>query len=50
MGKRGRRFAPLLVTMFFLILAMNVTGIVPLLHMPAHGGHRRPWCWRSSPT
>jgi F-type H+-transporting ATPase subunit a len=35
MGKRGRRFAPLLVTMFFLILAMNVTGLVPLLHMPA---------------
>jgi len=34
MGKRGRRFAPLLVTMFFLILAMNVTGLVPLLHMP----------------
>lgn len=35
MGQRGRRFAPLLVTMFFMILAFNVTGLVPLLHMPA---------------
>ncbi len=35
MGKRGRAFAPLLVTMFFMILAFNVTGIIPLMHMPA---------------
>lgn len=35
MGKRGRRFAPLLITMFFMILGMNVTGLIPLLNMPA---------------
>lgn len=35
LGEKGRRFAPLLVTLFFMILAFNVTGIIPLLHMPA---------------
>ena len=35
MGVRGRRFAPLLVTLFWMILAFNVSGILPLLHMPA---------------
>jgi F-type H+-transporting ATPase subunit a len=29
MGERGRRFAPLLMTLFWLILAFNITGIVP---------------------
>jgi F-type H+-transporting ATPase subunit a len=29
MGERGRRFAPLLMTLFWIILAFNITGIVP---------------------
>jgi F-type H+-transporting ATPase subunit a len=29
MGVKGRRFAPLLVTMFWMILAWNITGIIP---------------------
>ena len=29
MGAKGRRFAPLLVTLFWMILAFNITGIVP---------------------
>jgi F-type H+-transporting ATPase subunit a len=32
--KDGERFAPLLVTMFFMILFMNITGIIPFLNMP----------------
>ncbi len=35
MGARGRRFAPLLVTMFWMILAFNITGILPLMHISA---------------
>ena len=30
----GERFAPLLVTMVFMILFMNITGIIPFLNMP----------------
>jgi F-type H+-transporting ATPase subunit a len=33
MGSRGRRFAPLLVTMFWMILAFNITGILPPMHI-----------------
>ncbi|GAA1322932.1 F0F1 ATP synthase subunit A [Leucobacter albus] len=33
--KEGRRFAPLLMTVFFLVFAFNITGIVPGLNMPA---------------
>lgn len=29
MGAKGRRFAPLLVTLFWMIFAFNITGIVP---------------------
>jgi len=32
--KDGERFAPLLVTIFFMILFMNITGIIPFLNMP----------------
>src|SRR5690606_28962785 len=32
--KDGERFLPILVTMFFMILFMNITGIVPFLNMP----------------
>src|SRR5690606_25989422 len=32
--KDGDRFAPLLVTIFFMILFMNITGIIPFLNMP----------------
>ena len=27
--KRGRRYEPILMTMFFLILSMNLTGVIP---------------------
>lgn len=33
MGVKGRRFAPLLITLFWLILAFNVTGILPMMHI-----------------
>jgi F-type H+-transporting ATPase subunit a len=36
MGERGRRFAPLLVTLFFMILGFNVTGIIPFLNISAN--------------
>src|SRR5690606_14590000 len=32
--KDGERFAPLLVAIFFMILFMNITGIIPFLNMP----------------
>jgi F-type H+-transporting ATPase subunit a len=35
MGRKGRRFAPLLVTLFWMILAFNITGIVPMMHIAA---------------
>jgi len=31
--KDGKRFGPLLITMFFFILAMNITGIIPGLNL-----------------
>jgi F-type H+-transporting ATPase subunit a len=34
-GAKGRRFAPIIVTMFFMILAFNFTGIIPLMHISA---------------
>ncbi|MCU1513664.1 MAG: synthase subunit [Microbacteriaceae bacterium] len=34
LGKKdGRRFLPLLTTIFFMVLIMNITGIVPLLNI-----------------
>ncbi|MFV0434196.1 MAG: F0F1 ATP synthase subunit A [Leucobacter sp.] len=34
LGKKdGRRFLPLLTTMFFLILAFNITGIIPFMNI-----------------
>lgn len=33
MGTKGRRFAPLLVTLFWMILAFNITGIIPLMNI-----------------
>jgi F-type H+-transporting ATPase subunit a len=32
--KDGDRFLPILTTMFFMILFMNITGIIPVLNMP----------------
>lgn len=32
-GKEGRRFLPYLVTLFFMVLALNLAGIIPLLNM-----------------
>ncbi|WP_253773296.1 F0F1 ATP synthase subunit A [Goodfellowiella coeruleoviolacea] len=32
--EQGKRFLPLLTTLFFLIFACNVSGIIPLLNMP----------------
>jgi F-type H+-transporting ATPase subunit a len=34
LGKKdGRRFLPLLTTIFFMVLAMNITGIIPFLNI-----------------
>lgn len=34
LGKQdGRRFLPLLVTIFFLVFALNITGVIPLLNI-----------------
>ena len=33
--KQGRRFTPLLMTMFFMILFMNITSIIPGLQVPS---------------
>ncbi|MGB8021661.1 MAG: F0F1 ATP synthase subunit A [Candidatus Nanopelagicales bacterium] len=33
MGVKGRRFAPLMLTLFFMILAFNITGIIPLMNI-----------------
>jgi F-type H+-transporting ATPase subunit a len=33
MGVKGRKYAPLLMTLFWLILAFNVTGILPMMHI-----------------
>jgi F-type H+-transporting ATPase subunit a len=34
LGKKGRPFAPYLMAMFFLILFLNSTGILPPMHIP----------------
>jgi F-type H+-transporting ATPase subunit a len=31
--KEGRRFLPLLTTIFFMVLALNITGVIPLLNI-----------------
>jgi F-type H+-transporting ATPase subunit a len=31
--KKGKQFAPMLITMFFLILAMNLAGVIPGLNL-----------------
>jgi F-type H+-transporting ATPase subunit a len=35
MGAKGRRFAPIIVTLFWMILAFNITGIIPMMHIAA---------------
>lgn len=35
MGEKGRRFAPIIVTLFWMILAFNITGIIPMFHIAA---------------
>ena len=35
MGARGRRFAPLIVTLFWMIMAFNITGIIPGFNIAA---------------
>ena len=35
MGAKGRRFAPIIVTLFWMILAFNITGIMPMMHIAA---------------
>ena len=35
MGKKGRRFAPIIVTLFWMIMAFNITGIVPGFNIAA---------------
>ena len=38
--KDGRRFMPLLITIFFLTLGLNLTGIIPGLQIASTGAHR----------
>ncbi|MGO1317750.1 MAG: F0F1 ATP synthase subunit A [Cellulomonadaceae bacterium] len=33
MGDKGRRFVPMLTTIFFAILAFNITGVIPFLNI-----------------
>ena len=35
MGSHGRRYVPLLTTMFFMVFAFNITGILPPFHLSA---------------
>lgn len=35
--KDGKRFLPLITTIFFMVLSMNITGIVPLLNIAGTG-------------
>lgn len=35
LGKRGKPYVPLLLTLFWMILAFNIAGITPLLHISA---------------
>jgi F-type H+-transporting ATPase subunit a len=35
MGHKGHKYIPLLTTMFFMIFAFNITGVVPLFHLSA---------------
>jgi len=38
LGKKdGQRFLPILTTIFFMVLFMNFTGIIPFLNMPGTG-------------
>lgn len=34
MGKKGVKYAPYLLSMFFILLAFNSTGVLPLMHIP----------------
>jgi F-type H+-transporting ATPase subunit a len=34
LGEKGRKYAPYLMGMFFLILFFNSTGVLPLMHIP----------------
>jgi F-type H+-transporting ATPase subunit a len=36
LGSEGKKYAPYLATLFFMILAFNITGITPLLNMPVN--------------
>ncbi|MDD2819242.1 MAG: F0F1 ATP synthase subunit A [Candidatus Nanopelagicales bacterium] len=33
MGEKGRKYAPYLISMFWLLFAFNITGIIPTLHI-----------------
>lgn len=33
LGHKGRKYAPYLISMFFLLFAFNITGILPLMHI-----------------
>lgn len=33
LGEKGRKYAPYLISMFFLLFAFNITGILPLMHI-----------------
>lgn len=34
LGDKGKKYAPYLISMFWLLLAFNITGILPTMHLP----------------
>lgn len=34
MGAKGKKYAPYLIAMFWVLLSFNITGIMPLMHLP----------------
>ena len=34
MGERGRKYAPYLISMFWMLFAFNITGVMPTMHLP----------------
>jgi len=34
LGEKGRKYAPYLISMFWLLFAFNITGIMPTMHLP----------------
>jgi F-type H+-transporting ATPase subunit a len=49
LGPVADRFLPLLATLFFFILFMNMFEVAPWVNFSASSAWPSPWRWRSSP-